>query len=115
MKKIIFIPKSAEAEMVVNKPLPSKNYMPDWYKKMPAFYDKNNKINDLSEGHVTVKMCVPFGDSYSMGYIQETWCDIFISFNDDGTIKYQYAGGSPIIMGHRENYSHLPPQEFYKW
>jgi hypothetical protein len=115
MKKVKFVPKSYEAELLVPKPLPANKYMPDWYKKMPVF--KNNKIEiDSFNGraNLTAKACVPFSDSFSMGYIVETWCDINIeSGEDEESINYAYSS-SPQIIEHRDSTTNNWSDSYYK-
>lgn len=110
MKQIKFFPKSLESEILVDKPQPSKNYIPQWYKDMPSFYNKkitfNNGIPDM-----TAKMCVPFSDAFKMGYIQETWCDIYIESDSNDRIRYYFSSG-PQIMDHR-THSSMPKNNFY--
>jgi len=111
IKKIKFYPKTKETEKLVEVPEPSKNFVPDWYKKIPPFENNKIKINEKGIANKTVKMCVPFSDSFNMGYIQKTWCDIYIE-NIDGNIKYFYSS-YPQIIEHREK-THFPiPQEYY--
>jgi hypothetical protein len=67
-----------------NVPLPSKNYIPEWYKKLKPY--TKGKITLKSQGDAvsgeaqkTLKKCVPFMDPFISGYIFETWCDIEIT------------------------------------
>lgn len=63
-KKIIFksvLGKTSEKYLTL--PQPSKKVMPEWFKKMPNFHDKHDYES------TTVKKCMPFLDSLSMGYI----------------------------------------------
>ena len=97
MKKINFVANSVALENFVPMPKPAKFYIPDWYKESPSFfnYDNNSYSNKLSFGEVgrptkTFKKCMPFFDTLSFGYIQETWCDIFIE-RKDGKIFYHYS------------------------
>lgn len=111
LKKINFIPKSLEAEVLVDKPVPARKETPEWFKKIKAFENNNFKIDEHGDANVTAKMCQPLSDSFSIGYIQKTWCDINIE-NINGEIYYsssmQY---SPI--SHRENISEIPIDEIY--
>ncbi len=86
-------------------PKPAKFYMPEWYKESASFfnYDNNSYTNKLSfkeAGRVsgTAKICMPFLDTLSFGYIQETWCDIFIEYkNQQLFYHYSYSPDFPII------------------
>jgi len=78
-KKITFKPLSELAEGVVPRPEPARIYTPEWWKSMPAFVNggkpefKQDGMPDSS-----VKMCVPFADTFRFGYIQCTWTDIHV-------------------------------------
>lgn len=100
-KKIVFNPTSKLAELAVAAPKPAKNYIPGWFQKMkpfstqrPTFCLQNGSAN------VTVKKCMPFSDSFEMGYIQETWMDIWIE-KKENIINFYYPSG-PKIMSSRE-------------
>lgn len=114
MKEIKFFPKSEEAEVLVEKPKPAQKYIPEWYKKMPAFEGNKPSINiSDAQPNSTAKMCVPFSDSFHMGYIVETWCDISIECDDSGELtNYIYSSG-PQIMGHRDSPSNKWPEEYH--
>jgi hypothetical protein len=84
---------------LVTPPKPAKNYLPEWYKKVPLYVDNEFKIDEAGMANTTLKACMPFLDAYTSGYIQETWCDIYI---DTFTGEYRYAT-SPAIMDHRQS------------
>jgi hypothetical protein len=107
MSKVTFIPKTKEIKLNVPPPKPAKLYVPDWYKQVPKFEDNKFGVNVLSDGTVlanaTIKSCLPFMDGMTAGYIQETWCDIFIE-NTDGQVRYVYSD-KPQIISNREKVS----------
>ena len=76
-KSIEFNPVSNFAEEVVPYPKPARNYIPEWYRNIPAFRDGKGTEK-------TIKMCSPFAESFAFGYIQETWEDINIISGDIG-------------------------------
>lgn len=82
MKKINFIPSSEEVELVVPCPKPAKTYVPEWYKDIKPLEKKTPKINDGDYVDRNLKMCVPFLDSFTSGYIQETHADIVINVEE---------------------------------
>lgn len=55
-KKITF--HSTNTELEILNPVPSTKNVPSWYRKMPG----------VKDGIQTIKKCVPFLDSLSMGY-----------------------------------------------
>lgn len=106
MKQIIFRPTSKEVELLVEPPKPAKSYFPTWLKKIPYFINDKMVIDD-NGANLSVKACAPFLDTFISGYIQETWCDIYISVKDNA-FSYRYAQG-PDIMEHRAASSQFYP------
>jgi hypothetical protein len=101
MSKIIkFNPVFDLAELTVPTPRPAEEYLPDWYVTASPFFTKKPEF-DIKTGkpNPTFKMCMPFTDSLSMGYIQETWADIWIEKRNGETYFYFPAG--PTIMSER--------------
>lgn len=111
MKKIIFEPSSEEVKLVVPPPKPAKGYVAEWYKSIP----QSKKSLDVdSDGKLikenSLKQCQPFLDSMISGYIQETWCDIYIDFSEN-SFKYSTAS-EPQVFSHREKISLNIPGTF---
>lgn len=117
MKKIEWL--AANKTVMENIPCPksSKNFLPQWYKQIKKF--NNNKIeiiekNNQVYANTSVKSCMPFFDSMTNGFIQETWCDIYIEKNNE-EINYFWSL-DPQIISHREFISSenmLKNKEFY--
>jgi len=63
-----------------NIPLPAKRYLPDWYKKLKPLKEDLPKSGGSLLSHISknksAKKCVPFMDTFTSGYILETWCDL---------------------------------------
>ena len=87
---IEFNPVSKLAELTVPPPKPAKEYLPDWYKNIKPFHTNPPEFNDLGRANRTVKMCMPFADSMTSGYIQESWQDINIEvkLSKDGKTEF---------------------------
>tara|TARA_R110000868_G_scaffold42149_4_gene142985 strand:+ start:1005 stop:1703 length:699 start_codon:yes stop_codon:yes gene_type:complete len=81
-------PASPDIELLVKKPQPAMNYLPDWYKAHSAFETKKPEINSRQGANKTIRHCMPFLDSLGAGYIQESWQDMYIKFEEDGTYEY---------------------------
>lgn len=99
MKTVTFRPISKEVEILATQPRPAKMYIPDWLKKVPMYTDNKMRIDVNGNANVTLKGCMPFLDTFTSGYIQETWCDIYINANKD-IFEYRFSRG-PQIMEHR--------------
>jgi hypothetical protein len=108
--KIEFIPSTKQCELYVKSPMPAKNYLPEWYKEIKPVTKSSLKFNNYGP-ELNVKMCMPFLDSMTAGYIQETWCDIFIEYKND-EIHYRYSE-DPEIISIRERVSLPITDEYY--
>lgn len=91
-----FIPSNKEIAHTVPMPKSAKLYIPEWYKDIKL--DKEIKFNNNSEPtNINIKSCMPFLDSLSQGYIQETWADLYIKVKD-GVIYTQSTGAELMMM-----------------
>jgi hypothetical protein len=112
--KIEFIPSNIQVEKMLEIPKPSKNYIPQWYKDIKAV----NKVL-LEEGggikQANIKSCVPFLDSLTHGYIQSTWCDIYVN-NQNGKIEFLSSTGNdlPNIMMRRNTFTEIKANDYYE-
>jgi len=112
-KKIEFVPNSEDLHLYSEPPTLAKNTLPDWYKDSPSPNYKSSVFGEHGEKlNVSIKMCIPFLDSITAGYIQKSWTDIHISM-ENGQIKYSYAS-QPQILALRDNI-HTPPMGFYQY
>lgn len=85
--KIVFKSSFNISTEIVPLPKPAKFYMPDWYKKIKPVHNMNEYDNNLNcTQPPTVKSCMPVLDSFTSGYIQETWCDIYAKMTPTGQI-----------------------------
>jgi hypothetical protein len=100
MKQIQFIPSDYLTKLHVPAPQPAKKYVPDWYKRIPAPDFENPIFQNGEIREVGLKACVPFLDALTTGYVQETWCDLFIGNNEYG-ITYNYST-QPKLLEHRD-------------
>lgn len=65
------------------QPLPAKKFLPEWYRTSEnTFFNKMD-----NEEHAGLKKCVPFMDAMLSGYMLVTPVDIFVSTNEDGSLK----------------------------
>lgn len=105
MKKLHFTPGAPWTEKNSNKPVPSKKTIPEFYKKMPYFFGKDNKMNvmktednDRPIVNLTLKNCVPFLDVFLTGYTLCLTNDVWVEPDDDG-VNFAWAGGGENFIG----------------
>lgn len=105
MKHVDFIPTSLDAEKFVPRPIPAREARPDWVNRMPVFKNNKMQIDMTGQANLTAKMCAPFMDTFNFGYIQETWCDIYVEKDSNGFPNYYYSNFPHIVFSRSsENY-----------
>lgn len=67
------------------KPAPAKSMIPQWYKDIDSYVDREKK--PLEDGTIptTIKKCMPVFDAMTSGYIIRTYSDISIQKHEEGT------------------------------
>lgn len=118
-KKVVLRPISISAEKNTPVPISAKKEIPKWYKNIPRYV--NNGIRDgIKNPFATksAKMCMPFFDSISSGYLLKLPYDIFCTFDQNGKriIKWgtdevnvidvhdiEQIGDYPIPIGYENN------------
>jgi len=58
----------------------SKYFIPEWFKKAPAFPPGSNKLIEIP----TVKRCPGFVDFFKVGYVLPAWCDFHLKITENG-------------------------------
>jgi hypothetical protein len=110
--KIEFIPSSKEVELIVPPPEPGRTLIPEWYKKLSNFDPNNVEWDRNLVKNKNVKMCMPFLDSYLAGYIQRTWCEIYLDVVNEKELVIHYAD-NPQIVEVRESISMPISDDYY--
>jgi hypothetical protein len=94
-----WIPQSQYASDYIDPPKPAKNYVPDWYKNLPPFAGGHTPKIYSDRADSTEKHCMPLFDTFTTGYIQESWCDISVRVGDDGNVSIDAAShNEPMIV-----------------
>lgn len=112
-KKITFSTQEICKDLNIEKPIPIKLNIPNWYKKLKhSFVDKN------------IKGCIPFLETLTTGYLLKTDQDFFINHNfvnEDGKRSTYNCPSLSLGMGSHlnnlnvnlnlhENINHTPEQ-----
>lgn len=82
-QKIIFKAQNEYVWEVHEKPKPSSNFLPEWWKKLPIYSNDEHKFNLNPHPTVTVKRCGPMLDTLTTGYIIPLWTDVFVKQEND--------------------------------
>ena len=85
MKEIKFYPKNEIAKKIIDPPKPTQ--VPEWFKKIPIYQETNFAPKDKlfvinGEPNYSVKSCMPFLDSLTLGYTINLWCDIQVRIDE---------------------------------
>lgn len=102
---------------------PSRNVVPEWYKKMPTYTDGNEKKpNGVGSTNGTVKKCMPVFDAVTAGYIISSYSDVFVTIKTDHegnkSPYYEWPSLNPVTFHPIEQASLHPKQNgaaFPKW
>jgi hypothetical protein len=76
---------------------PAKNHVPEWYKKIPKW--KNKEMFTMEKGfNITVKHCMPFLDSLTIGYVILLPNDLYVKNNNGAPfITWNNAPFGPTV------------------
>jgi hypothetical protein len=111
-KNVEFVPISEEIYSIIEPPKPAVNYVPDWLKQIPVLPHPNQD---------SPKICMPFMDTFTTGYIQELICDVHIKYigkdeRNGDVLQYNFSGGiRPVStrMERKGSFSMLPKFDGY--
>lgn len=88
-------------------PEPSKNLIPDWYKKISSYVNGEKKPMGDGQTTGTIKKCMPVFDAITSGYIIKTHADLYISkrkeideYGIEKTITWFEWSSSDLITFH---------------
>ncbi len=88
-KELIFVPSRNDG--VLSSPVPAYKKIPQWYKDLTTYGSSNdlsnlNPINDRgSDGsNVSTKLCLPFQDAMTLGYMYVLEDDLTVTLDLDG-------------------------------
>lgn len=74
-KKPVLEYESLTTAPIKNLIVSAKNFIPDWYKKIPNY--------EMPKGKKTAKLCMPFLDSFLTGYMITLPYDIYVTIEND--------------------------------
>jgi hypothetical protein len=93
MKKIIFEAAEPYVDLFLDKPVPSTNQVPKWYRDQKLF---SNQESDLVKAikkdpnvSLTYKLCVPLIDTITMGYTLLSSADVLVRNVSEDIKKYK--------------------------
>ena len=84
-------------------PQPAKKYIPEWYKNVPPFISKGEKIEIKPEerrGRGTIKSCPVMVDWFLQGYVLPMWCDLYLEINEDESWTCRHSFSDKLMVAH---------------
>jgi hypothetical protein len=113
-KKIKFIYVSEYAWGVMERPKPSRSFIPKWHKEMKNYYEDDIKIFD-SESNATPKKCVPMFDAITSGYTIPLWADVLMEEDQNKNLSISWRVFEDVFQTHGRASRMVPsPPGFYK-
>jgi len=79
-KKILFKAFAEHSQFLTSIPKPASNIIPEWYKKQKNFSNGENDFLKSGKSHslATFKMCLPFIDTLTSGYLITLPADVLV-------------------------------------
>jgi hypothetical protein len=115
---ISFVARNETIFDISDAPVPAKLLLPEWYKNIPTHFTKSPHFVEGSGNHnSTLKHCMPFLDSWTIGYIMTLPCDVFVEKNFDGSSVSVKSHDYFSIVGSRGPSNHLSmpvPEDYYQ-
>ncbi len=110
---------SPEDQGVVAPPVPAKEAMPDWFKRLPAV-DKAQL--SASNNALTVKRCMPFIDALTTGWILPLAATVRLEIRDEGrTVNAGWDFDRVMVSNHNSHQvagnprEPRPPSKFHNY
>lgn len=94
---------------VIAEPIPAKNVLPDWFRRLPAV-DKDHVT--ASDNGLTIKRCMPFLDAMTTGYILPLAATVRLEVRDGGrTLDAGWEIDKTMISNHNPHQVTGNPRE----
>lgn len=107
-KKITFGYTQGMGATYLDIPKPASKNMPSWYAKMERYIGGTPELT-VTGPNKAAKLCVPFMESFTTGYIVEAWTDIEFIQGPDGIVTIKgLAGPFPAIERSPDQARSLP-------
>lgn len=88
---------SDEDSLIISGLKPSRQFIPDWYKKAVPFSGSGKPEIRLNYSNKALKLCMPFLDSMQTGYIVELWQDVEVIRGEDGSFEIAWPTQPEVL------------------
>jgi hypothetical protein len=107
---------AAENEGIIPAPFAAKNYLPNWFRVLPAI---NTEVVSAKNSGLTVKRCMPFLDAMTAGWIIPLAATMRLEIKNEGSqVDYGWDFDKKLAANHGSHQvkghplGHLPPCKF---
>jgi hypothetical protein len=107
-KNISFIPNNLETHIKLPTPIPAKLGVPEWYKNANSFIGGEMVIGE-NGANKDIKLCIPFLDTLTTGYLITLWADLVVQKDSNGIINFQWAETPAFIAPRNPKMAHTLP------
>ena len=101
--KITFTPSFLNHGSFLSSPEPAVKHIPEWYRNLSKFDKSNDDITLDPQNHlgtdgaqVSTKMCMPFFDATTAGYMYVLEDDLYVSLDESGKPSLSWNG--PVML-----------------
>lgn len=108
-----------EDEGVIAAPVPARNCLPDWFRKLPA---TDKIVVSTTNTGLTVKRCMPFLDAMTTGWIVPLAATLRMKISNNGTdVDSGWEFDRALISNHGAHqvkgnaYADRPPMKFHNF
>lgn len=106
-RKIKFMAASQDAADRLTSPAPARSGVPEWYRKANRFRGGTMEVREYGINK-DVKLCVPFLDALTSGYLVELPCDILVQRDERGVMFFWHEDIKPMEMRAKDMATTLP-------
>lgn len=118
-KKIKFMPSTKLAQAKLPPPGPARSYIPEWYKKANRFIGGKLQLREYGINK-DLKLCVPFLDALTSGYMVELPADLLIQRDELGVSFFWHEEPKFVELRAKDMAATLPrpagcDRDLYAW
>jgi hypothetical protein len=97
-RKIEFVAKTRTVAAYIDPPVTASLAVPKWYKNSKRFDGERVLFDGVAAStNGTIKGCIPVLDSMTAGYIQKSWADVLVRYENEKLIV-RTAGAEPVVI-----------------
>lgn len=104
-KKIKFAPVFHKPGNYLSPPEPGVKHVPEWYRSLAKFYKSNEEITlnphnmvGTDGAQVSTKMCMPYFDALTGGYMYVLEQDLHVDLDKDGKPILSWPNGDIVML-----------------